>query len=67
MSRSLYEVGRAGLVRFIEALADVIEHDVKMTDDEAAGVPMMLFKAKTELLATWDKVSGVKPLLKIRD
>ena len=67
MSKSLYEVGRAGLVRFIEALADVIEHDVQMTDDEAAGVPMMLFKAETELLATWDKVSGVKPLLKIRD
>ena len=58
--RSLYAVGRAGLVQFVEALGDVISEDVEMTDAEAAGVPMLLFKAQERLLRTWDEICGAR-------
>lgn len=60
MSKRLYETGRDGLRQFIRALAEVIENDVQMTDDEAAGVPMLLFRAETQLLQTWDKICCVQ-------
>jgi len=60
MSKSLYEIGRAGLYQFIDALAEIVNEDVEMTPDESAGVPMELFKAEKKLLAAWDEICGVK-------
>ena len=59
MSKSLYEIGRAGLHQFVDALAEIVNEDVEMTPDESAGVPMELFKAETMLLATWDEICGI--------
>ena len=56
MTKTLYEVGRSGLQQFIIALANVIEHDVELTDAQAASVPTLLFRAEMKLLQAWDEL-----------
>jgi len=56
MTKTLYEVGRSGLQQFVIALADIIEQDVELTDDQAAGVSTLLFQAEMKLLQTWDEI-----------
>lgn len=60
MTKSLYEIGKAGLHQFIDALADVISEDMTLTEEQAGGVPLSLADAEKKLLAAWDEACGVK-------
>ena len=60
MSRSLYEIGKAGLHQFIDALADVVSEDMTLTQEQAGGVPLTLADAEKKLLAAWDEICGRK-------
>ena len=60
MTKSLYEIGKAGLHQFIDALADVISEDMTLTEEQADGVPLTLADAEKKLLAAWDDACGRK-------
>ena len=56
MTKTLYEIGRAGLREFTRALAEVVEKDVTLTPDQAADVPLVLARAEWRLMQTWDEI-----------
>jgi len=60
MSKSLYEIGKAGLRQFVVALGEVIEKDVELTPEQARGVPEKLREAEERLLQAWDEVCEIR-------
>ncbi|MCK5643960.1 MAG: hypothetical protein KAJ19_24395 [Gammaproteobacteria bacterium] len=60
MTKTLYEIGKAGLHQFIDALAEVISEDMTLTQEQAGGVPLSLADAEKKLLAAWDEICGIR-------